>query len=76
MIRVTIELSGGGTVGRFAVVAPSIRGALDAARERCPGADARVVFPIPPEEFFVGGAPRGEADRRAVEELVPAARAA
>jgi hypothetical protein len=73
MIRVTIEVSGGGTDGRFAVVAPSIRHALEAARRRCPGTEARVVFPIPPEEFFVGGAARGEVPHRTVEDLVPAA---
>lgn len=55
MVRVSIEV--GGDVGRFRVLveAESIERAVSLARERYPGMEIRVLFPIDPQAFFVGG---------------------
>ncbi len=53
MVWVSIEVDSG--AGRFGleVRAESIARALSIAKALYPGADARVVFPIEPEGFFV-----------------------
>jgi hypothetical protein len=55
MIRVSVEVCSG--VARFqaAVWANSIERALSLVRTRYPGGEARVIFPIEPETFFVDG---------------------
>ncbi len=53
MVRVPIEVDTGAARFALAVRAESIGRALGLAEALYPGADARVVFPIEPEEFFV-----------------------
>ena len=58
MIRIRVELSDpGGKRSSLEVEAESIRRALQQVLASYPGWEARVVFPIDPEGFFVGGAP-------------------
>jgi hypothetical protein len=52
MIEVSVQKRHGAATVRFGVIAESIERAIELA-----GEDARVVFPIDPERFFV----RGEA---------------
>lgn len=66
MIRVAMEVREGATLLRETVSAESVRGAVDAMRERYPGRDVRVVFPICPEDFFLE-APKTTVERRAGE---------
>jgi hypothetical protein len=54
MIRVLIEVGENAARRQVEVMAESIRGALGVAEEHHLGGDARVVFPIEPETFFVG----------------------
>lgn len=62
MIRVSVEVCSGAARFRAAVWAESIERALSLVRARYPGGEARVIFPIEPEAFFVdGGAPALEA---------------
>jgi hypothetical protein len=60
VIRVLIEV---GSTSRFGVTvqAESIRRAVEIVQAHHPGTDARVVYPIDPESFFVKeqGRPRG-----------------
>lgn len=53
MIRITAEISNG--LGRFSVMvcSESIDQAVEVIRRRYPFGDARVVFPLDPETFFV-----------------------
>jgi hypothetical protein len=53
MIRVTVEIRERTTSRRVSVTAPSIAQALGLAGDGRPGKTVRVLFPIPPEEFFV-----------------------
>ena len=53
MIRVLIEVDSGACRFGLEVRAESIVRALSIAEALYPGTDARVVFPIEPEEFFV-----------------------
>jgi len=55
MIRVVVEVREGTTVLRAPVSVDSVSHAVSVMAERYPGGDVRVVFPIEPEEFFVGG---------------------
>jgi hypothetical protein len=55
MIRVAVEVSSGAARFRAAVWAESIERALSLVKAHYPGGEARVVFPIEPEEFFVDG---------------------
>jgi hypothetical protein len=55
MIRVAVEVREGATSLKEKVSADSVSQAVSAVRERYPGRDVRVVFPIDSEEFFVGG---------------------
>jgi hypothetical protein len=52
MIRVAVEVREGATLSRETVSAGSVRQAVSIMRERYPGRDVRVVFPISPEDFF------------------------
>jgi mannose-1-phosphate guanylyltransferase len=57
VIRVRVELSDpGGNRSSLEVEAQSIERALERVSASHPGYEARVVFPIDPEGFFVGGA--------------------
>jgi hypothetical protein len=51
MIRIRVEVGAGDD--RITVEAESIERALEIARDRNPGEDCRVAFPIDPESFFV-----------------------
>ena len=53
MIRVAMEVREGATLLRETVSADSVRQAVSVMRERYPGRDVRVVFPINPEDFFL-----------------------
>jgi hypothetical protein len=55
LIRVAVEVRKGVTSLRETVSADSVSQAVSSVRERYPGRDVRVVFPIDSEEFFVGG---------------------
>ena len=71
MIRVHVEVSDrAGNRSSLEVEAESIERALQQVSARYSGWEARVVFPIDPEDFFAGGAPamiRAEVTRRADE---------
>jgi hypothetical protein len=54
MVRISVEVTGGATRFRVEVQAESVRRALEIVERRNPGREARVVFPIDPETFFVG----------------------
>jgi len=53
MIRVAVEVREGASVLRETVSADSVRQAVSVMRERYPGRDVQVVFPISPEDFFL-----------------------
>ena len=53
MIRVSMEVREGTALSRATVQAESIREAVSITRERYPGRDVRVIFPIDAEEFFI-----------------------
>jgi hypothetical protein len=55
MIRVFVEVHEGAAPLRVEVRAESISQAVGSIEERHPGRVVQVVFPIDPEEFFVGG---------------------
>jgi hypothetical protein len=55
MIRVSVEVYSGAARFRATVWAKSIECALSLVRARYPGGEARVIFPIEPEAFFVDG---------------------
>ena len=55
MIQVCVEVREGDAPFTVAVQAESIGRAVSTIEERHPGRDVRVVFPIDPEEFFLGG---------------------
>ena len=55
MIRVSMEVREGTALSRATVRAESIREAVSITRERYPGRDVRVMFPIDPEDFFIEG---------------------
>ena len=56
MIRISVEVSRGAARYRVAVQAESIKRALEIVKSQNPSCSAKVVFPIKPEEFFVGDA--------------------
>lgn len=56
MIKVSVEVSRGAARYRVAVQAESIKRALEIVESQNSSCAARVVFPIEPEEFFVGDA--------------------
>jgi hypothetical protein len=55
MIKVSMEVREGAALSRAIVQAESIREALSITRERYPGREVRVIFPIDPEDFFIEG---------------------
>ena len=55
MIKVSVEVHKGATRFRVGVQADSINRAVNIMKRRHPDRDVRVVFPIEPEGFFVGG---------------------
>jgi hypothetical protein len=79
VIRVQVELSdAGGNRSRLEVEAKSIERALEHVFASYPGWEARVVFPIDPEGYFVGDAAamiRAEAAHRARERRLGVVRA-
>jgi hypothetical protein len=64
MIRVSMEVHEGAALSRATVQAESIREAVSITRERYPGRDVRVIFPINAEEFFIEGPTEGNGRRR------------
>ena len=64
MIRVSMEVREGAILSRAIVQAESIREAVSITRERYPGRDVRVIFPIDTEEFFIEGPEEGNGRRR------------
>ncbi len=61
MIRIRVELSDpGGNRSSLEVEAKSIKRALEQVSASYPGYEARVVFPIDPEGFFVEDALRAD----------------
>jgi hypothetical protein len=57
VIRVRVEVSDrAGTRSSLEVEAKSIEQGLEQVSASYPGWEVRVVFPIDPEDFFVGGA--------------------
>jgi hypothetical protein len=60
MIRVAVEVREGDTLLRATVSADSVRQAVSVMKERYPGRDVRVVFPISPEDFFLEGPKKAE----------------
>jgi hypothetical protein len=61
MIRVSMEVREGTALSRATVRAESIREAVSITRERYPGRDVRVIFPIDAEDFFIVGPAEGNA---------------
>jgi len=55
MIKVSVEVREGAARFRVGVQADSINRAVSIMKGRHPGSDVRVVFPLDPEGFFVGG---------------------
>ena len=62
MIRVYVEVGEGTVPERVAVQAESISQAVSTMRGRYPDREVRVVFPIDPERFFIGGPEKVGAD--------------
>ena len=56
MIRITVEVSRGAARFGVEVQAESIKRALEIVESQNPSCAAKVVFPIEPEEFYVGDA--------------------
>lgn len=54
MIKVSVEVREGVALFRVTVLAESITRAISILQGRHPGREVRVVFPIDPEDFFVG----------------------
>ena len=63
MIRVSVEVREGTALSRATVQAESIREAVNITRGRHPGRDVRVMFPIDPEDFFIGGPAKSTQSR-------------
>ncbi len=61
MIRVSVKVREGTALSRATVQATSICEAVSIARERYPGRDVHVMFPIDSEDFFIGDPVRTEA---------------
>ncbi len=55
MIKVSMEVREGAALSRATVQAESIREAVSITRERYPGGEVRVIFPIDAEDFFIEG---------------------
>ena len=59
-----MEVREGTALSRATVQAESIREAVSITRERYPGRDVRVIFPIDAEDFFIEGPAEGNGRRR------------
>lgn len=72
VIRISVEICRGETRFRAAVWAESIERALSLARRRYPRGEARVLFPIEPDAFFVNEVvpPRELIRPEALDEMV------
>jgi hypothetical protein len=67
MIKVSVEVREGTACFRVGVRADSINRAVSIMKRHHPDRDVRVVFPIEPEGFFVGGPRRsGRTGRKVV----------
>ena len=79
MIRIRVELNdSGGNRSSLKIEAKSIERALEQVLASYPGWEARIVFPIDPEDFFVGDAAamiRAVAAHRARERTLGAVQA-
>ena len=53
MIKVSMEVREGAALSTAIVQAESIREAVSITRERYPGRDVQVIFPIEAEDFFI-----------------------
>jgi len=56
MIKVLIEVDTHVTCLTVSVLAESLMEAISTVKDRYPGDDIRVIFPLDPAEFFVGDA--------------------
>ena len=64
MIKVSMEVRQGASFSTATVEAESICEAVSITRERYPGREVRVVFPIDAEDFFMEGPTEENARRR------------
>ena len=71
MIQVSLEVREGDAPFRVAVQAESIGLAVSIVEGRHPGRNVRVVFPIDPEDFFLGGSEKTGAEPGESRELRP-----
>jgi hypothetical protein len=71
MIRVFVEICEGAAPLRVEVHAESISQAVCNIEERHPCCKVQVVFPIDPEEFFVGGPQVTGTGQDGIRTLVP-----
>ena len=53
MIKVSMEVREGAALSTAIVQAESIREAVSITRQRYPGREVRVIFPIDAEDFFI-----------------------
>ncbi len=53
MVCVTVEIREGAITRRTRITAPSIKRAMRIASKGKPGCEARLLFPIDPEAFFM-----------------------
>ncbi len=71
MIKVSVEVREGAAFSRVAVQADTISRAVSIMKGCHPGRDVRVVFPIDPEDFFLGGSEKTGAKPDESRELRP-----
>ncbi len=71
MIKVSVEVREGAAPFRVAVQAETIGLAVSIVEGRHPGRDVRVVFPIDPEDFFLGGSEKTKAGSDESRQLRP-----
>ncbi len=69
MIRILVEVVSDCIRFTVPVRGESIRKALDSVKERYPGGDARVVFPVDPEKFLVSTSAKWPIELEKFEEV-------
>ena len=69
MIQVVLEICTGAASFRVTARARSIRRAVRVAGARYPNGEVRLVLPVEPETFFVGGVPNEVALAKVPERL-------
>ena len=69
MIQVVLEICTGAASFRVTARARSIRRAVRVAGARYPNGEVRLVLPVEPETFFVGGVPNEVDLTRVLERL-------